>query len=104
MPCFSLSSKRSCPCLQVRSSGLHAKARKRKTLTAMIAFCVALVAGLEIGCTRAVLVPESSPVRIGPETRCHIYILENGEWIISDNEVILPECWYCVPPSYVEDN
>jgi hypothetical protein len=29
--------------------------------------------------------------------------LENGEWVISDNEVLLPEGWYCVPPSYVED-
>lgn len=103
MPCFSLSSKRSCPCLRASQSASCEKARKRRTLTATIAFFAALVAGLETGCTRAVLVPESSPVRIGPEVRCRIYLLENGEWVISDNEVLLPEGWYCVPPSYVED-
>jgi hypothetical protein len=103
MPCFSLSSKRSCPCSRVSQNGYCEKARKRKTLTATIAFFAALVAGLETGCTRAVLVPESSPVRIGPEVRCRIYLLENGEWVISDNEILLPEGWYCVPPSYVEE-
>jgi len=65
--------------------------------------CAALVAGLEIGCTRAVLVRESSPIRVGPETRARVYVLEGKEWVISDNEVLIPEGWYCVPPSYVEE-
>lgn len=54
------------------------------------------------GCTRTVLVPESSPVRIGPCARARVYALVGGEWILSDNSVDLEEGWYLVPPSYVE--
>lgn len=55
------------------------------------------------GCARTVLVPESSPFRIGPETRARIYTMTDGEWRLSDGAVTVPEGWYCVPPSYVED-
>lgn len=54
------------------------------------------------GCTRTVLVPETSPVRIGPCARARVYALVGGEWILSDNSVELEEGWYLVPPSYVE--
>jgi len=54
------------------------------------------------GCTRAVLVPESSPIRIGPATRSQIYVMTDGEWELSGNAVTIPEGWYCVPPSFVE--
>lgn len=54
------------------------------------------------GCTRAVLIPESSPVRIGPETKARIYAMTEGRWQLSDNCVEIPEGWYCVPPSFVE--
>jgi len=50
-----------------------------------------------------VLVPESSPFRIGPGTRAPIYTMTDGEWRLSDNCVEIPEGWYCVPPSYVEE-
>lgn len=70
----------------------------------MVLFYAVVVLVLQSGCTRAVLVPESSPIRIGPKVRGTVYIRENGKWIASDNEVEIPEGWYCVPPSYVEDN
>lgn len=54
------------------------------------------------GCTRTVLVAESSPVRIGPDARARVYALVGGEWVVSDNTVALEEGWYLVPPSYVE--
>ena len=54
------------------------------------------------GCTRTVLVPEASPVRIGPDARCRVYALVNGEWVLSDNSVRIEEGWYLVPPSFVE--
>ena len=54
------------------------------------------------GCTRAVLVPESSPIRIGPATQARIYVMTDGEWELSGNAVTIPEGWYCVPPSFVE--
>lgn len=65
--------------------------------------CVALVAAFATGCARTVLVPEGAPVRIGPETRSRIYAMTDGEWTLSDNRVTIPEGWYCVPPSFVEE-
>jgi len=65
--------------------------------------CLALAVAFAGGCSRVVLVPESSPVRIGPETRARIYAMTDGEWRLSDDRVEIPEGWYCVPPSYVED-
>lgn len=69
-----------------------------------IPICLVVLAGAFAGgCSRAVLVPESSPVRIGPETRARIYVMTDGEWRLSDGPVTVPEGWYVVPPSYVED-
>lgn len=58
------------------------------------------------GCARTVLVPESAPIRIGPETRARIYAIdpESKQWRLSENRVAIPEGWYCVPPSFVEDD
>jgi hypothetical protein len=55
------------------------------------------------GCSRTVLVPEASPIRIGPQTRARVYTLDGAEWRLSDSPVTIPEGWYCVPPSFVED-
>jgi hypothetical protein len=87
------------------SSGLKAAWNERivpwMLLWMLIAF-TALVIGSASGCTRAVLVPESSPMRIGPETAARVYCLDQGEWVLSENRVMIPEGWYLVPPSYVE--
>lgn len=66
--------------------------------------CAVLAGVYATGCARTVLVPESSPFRIGPETRARIYTMTDGEWRLSDNRVCIPEGWYCVPPSYVEED
>lgn len=66
--------------------------------------CVGLAAGFATGCGRVVLVQEASPMRVGPQTQAKIYYLDvSGDWRLSDNEVTLPEGWYLVPPSYVEE-
>lgn len=52
---------------------------------------------------RTVLVRESSPIRIGPDVKGHVYIRENGEWTLSANRVEIPEGYYLVPPSYVDE-
>lgn len=64
----------------------------------------AVLATVSAGCSpRAVLVPESSPVRIGPEVAGRVYVLTpEGEWQLSGNRVEIPEGWYLVPPSFVE--
>lgn len=70
-----------------------------------IPICLAVLAGAFAGgCARAVLIPESSPIRIGPETRARIYAMTDGDWRLSDNRVLIPEGWYCVPPSFVEED
>lgn len=69
-----------------------------------VVFFAALVVALLSGCAaRTILVPESAPIRIGPETRGRIYAREDGEWVLGDNRVTIPEGWYCVPPSFVEE-
>ena len=92
LPRLSLGSKHAGTSVASRSIRMH---------VALIS--LAAVAGFASGCGRTVLVPESSPVRIGPDVRCRVYSLQSGEWRLSDNKVVLPEGWYCVPPSFVED-
>ena len=72
-------------------------------LCLIVAVCVALAIAFASGCSRAVLVSESSPIRIGPNTRTRVYTKTDDGWRLSDNDVVVPEGWYCVPPSYVEE-
>lgn len=41
---------------------------------------------------------------MGPNARVRVYTLQQGQWILSNNSVTIPEGWYCVPPSFVNDN
>jgi hypothetical protein len=72
-------------------------------LTWIVIAFAGLVTAFASGCSRAVLVPESSPIRIGPETEARVYTRVGGEWVLSENRVSIPEGWYCVPPSFVEE-
>jgi hypothetical protein len=72
-------------------------------LCLIAAVCIALAIAFASGCSRAVLVSESSPIRIGPNTRTRVYTKTDDGWRLSDNDVVVPEGWYCVPPSYVEE-
>lgn len=52
---------------------------------------------LAVGCgsTRVVFVDtQSNLIRLGPNVEGKIYVLKNGEWILSKNKVKLPEGWY----------
>ena len=52
---------------------------------------------LLVGCgsTRVVFVDtQSNLVRLGPGISGKVYVLKNGEWILSKNKVELPEGWY----------
>jgi hypothetical protein len=47
------------------------------------------------GTTRVVFIKESADVvRMGPKVKGKVYFQKNGEWVLSKNEVILPEGWY----------
>ncbi len=85
----------------LRAALSHGIVRWTLTWTA-IAFA-ALALAFASGCSRAVLVPESSPIRIGPATEARVYTRVGDEWVLSENRVEIPEGWYCVPPSFVEE-
>lgn len=69
------------------------------TLT-LIAFAVPAIASMS-GCSRTVLVEEGSPIRTGPQVLTRVYVLIDGEWVLSPDRVAIPEGWYLVPPSFV---
>jgi hypothetical protein len=48
-----------------------------------------------------VLVEEGSPIRTGPQVLTRVYVLIDGEWVLSPDRVAIPEGWYLVPPSFV---
>lgn len=55
------------------------------------------------GCAHVTLVTEGAPIRIGPSTSARVYVYANGVWELSANRVAIPEGWYVVPPSFVEE-
>lgn len=104
-PCGTSSQESSEPC----SDGSNAW-RVEDTLRLIRLLIAALFAALAVasatGCTRTILVPEASPIRIGPEAKARIYAVdpETKDWRLSDERVSIPEGWYCVPPSFVEES
>lgn len=66
---------------------------------------VLLVLAFASGCggSRTVFIPEDSPIRMGPSVRARVYTYQTGQWVLSANQVEIPEGWYCVPPSFVKD-
>lgn len=98
-PSFEGSSPRSRACSSVSSAS---RGRGRMATIATLCFAAQGI-GFASGCVRAVLVPETSPVRLAETVKAKVWILEDGIWIESVNEVELKEGLYIVPPSYVHD-
>jgi hypothetical protein len=65
--------------------------------------CAALALASTTGCSRAVLVNEGSPMRVGPDCKTKVYTMTDTGWELSPNRVVIPEGWYVVPPSFVEE-
>lgn len=68
-----------------------------------LALILALVSLSFLGCgsTRVVFVDtQSNLIRIGPNVSGRVYVLKNGEWVLSKNKVEIPEGWYAggLPP------
>jgi hypothetical protein len=74
------------------------------TLNLIVVCFLAAVLAFTLGCTRTVLVSESSPIRTGPCVKGKVYTKTADGWQLGDNEVKIPEGWYCVPPSFVEEH
>lgn len=81
--------------------------RQQRRQSAEMFFVALVIASLcvyAVACQRIVLVSEASPTRIGSKVYGRLYTLgADGSWTLSDNEVLLPEGWYLVPPSYVAE-
>ncbi len=65
----------------------------------MIKNILALTFGLILftgcGSTRVVFVDtQNNLVRLGPDVSGKVYVLKDGEWVLSKNKVKLPEGWY----------
>lgn len=103
MKCSSPSFEGSSPRSRAYSSVSSAsRGRVRMATIALLCFAAQGIA-FASGCVRAVLVPETSPVRLAETVKAKVWILEDGVWIESVNEVELKEGLYIVPPSYVHD-
>ncbi len=92
----------SCPCCNGRPASFPSEAKALMLMFILMCF-VALGLAFASGCTRTVLVSESSPIRMGPDVRGRVYVKTADGWQLGDNEVRIQEGWYCVPPSYVEE-
>lgn len=99
MPSFKLSSRRSLKDLSDWLPEVVPPSMQIKILICLGGLVLAFLAG----CNRAVFIPEASPIRMGPSVKGKVYLLLEGQWTLTDNQVEIPEGWYCVPPSYVQD-
>jgi len=69
----------------------------------VIVFVVAALA-FASGCgSRAVFIPDQSPIRLGPGIKGRVWMLVDGQWTLSANSIELPEGMYIVPPRFVEE-
>ena len=57
------------------------------------------------GSTKVVFVDtQSQMVRIGPNVTGKVYVLKDGQWVLSKNKMQLPEGWYAgALPADAED-
>ena len=57
------------------------------------------------GSTKVVFVDTKAQiVRIGPDVSGKVYVLKDGEWVLSKNKMTLPEGWYAgALPASAED-
>ena len=71
-------------------------------ISAVLALSLTL---LGCGSTKVVFVDtQSQMVRIGPNVTGKVYVLKDGQWVLSKNKMKLPEGWYAgALPADAED-
>ena len=61
----------------------------------ILAITTLLISAVSCGSTRVVFIDTHADlVRLGPDVEGRVYVLKNGEWILSKKKVKLPEGWY----------
>lgn len=107
MKCSTASSVRSRSRCSIGSTSALKDARRAWTLRLILLCCVVLLLASASGCAanRTIFVPESSPMRLGPNARARVWVRvdRSKEWELSGNEVEIPEGWWIVPSSYVNE-
>jgi len=74
-----------------------------KPLWTLIAALTLLLALASVcACGRTVLLPDDSPLRVGPGTTGKAYQLIEGEWRVTERAIDYPEGWYVIPPRFVK--
>ncbi len=64
-------------------------------LLKILAATTLLISAVGCGSTRVVFVDtQADLVRLGPDVSGRVYVLKNGEWVLSKKKVKLPEGWY----------
>lgn len=71
------------------------------TLLAFVALALASASGC--GGSRAVFIPDQSPIRTGPGIKGRVWMLIDGQWTLSSNSIEIPEGMYVVSPRWVEE-
>lgn len=105
MPCSTGSSQASLSAFwHTSKGGWNGVLRLSMRTPILIAFAVAALAYAS-GCgSRAVFIPDQSPIRLGPGVRARVWMLVDGQWTLSSNSIDIPEGMYIVPPRFVEEN
>lgn len=73
--------------------------RRRRTLIGIALLCGVLASGCVSG--KTVLVPEDTPVRTGPNVKGRVDFRLDGEWRLTEKDLVIPEGWYVIPPRFV---
>jgi hypothetical protein len=61
-------------------------------LLSTILFAASIVTGC--GTTRAVFISDGDLIRIGPNVKGRVYVLQGGQWVLTKKPTLLPEGWY----------
>lgn len=70
----------------------------RRLLLTMI-LCLGLLSLSGCVTRQAVFVEPGTIIRTGPDVSGRVYVQINGEWILTDNKVDIPEGLYIVTPN-----
>ena len=79
--------------------GVSVYLRQKENLRMKVIKTLLLISAATIlmgcGSTKVVFVDtQAQIVRIGPNVKGKVYVLKNGDWVLSKNNLHLPEGWY----------
>lgn len=70
---------------------------RRRRSSILLALLAATSFGIGCGGPRVSLSGSNAIVRAGPDVRGSVYVWDGSDWVLSANEVEIPEGWYIAP-------